>query len=97
MGRPGRGDGHTRPAIAVSAPEHGRYGWHWWHDAASHGGRSVPYYYARGFGGQFVFVVPTAASVVVMTRRPPKKGKAPMDVFRERLAPLIVGVDGAEG
>jgi CubicO group peptidase (beta-lactamase class C family) len=86
----------VEPAIAVSPPEHGFYGWHWWMDAAPVTYPSPPdqsdrleYYYARGFGGQFIFVVPACETVIVFTRKRQQKGLSPHDLFRQHLAPLL--------
>ncbi|MBD2845430.1 serine hydrolase [Paenibacillus sp. IB182496] len=91
-------DHSVAPAIAVSPPERGYYGWHWWADAVTPEGEDaaaktvepLSYFYARGYGGQFVIVVPSRAAVVVLTRRPRKKGESPHEWFRRRLAPLLV-------
>jgi len=81
-------------AIAATPPEQGYYGWHWWvaeipANAATQNSRPLPYYYARGFGGQFIIIVPAAETVVVLTRKPRKKGLSPLDYFRQHIAPLL--------
>jgi CubicO group peptidase (beta-lactamase class C family) len=76
----------TRSAIAVDPPERGFYGWHWWSDTTS----DINYYYARGFGGQFIVIVPTLATVVVLTRKQRKKVLSPLDFFREYIVPLLL-------
>jgi CubicO group peptidase (beta-lactamase class C family) len=76
----------TRSAIAVASPERGFYGWHWWSDTIS----NIDYYYARGFGGQFIVMVPTLATVVVLTRKQRKKGLSPLDFFREHIIPILL-------
>lgn len=78
----------VQPAIAAQPPERGFYGWHWWVDAvdaASARSASTHYYYARGFGGQFVFVIPAKESVVVFTRKKQRKGKSVHELFRRHL------------
>lgn len=82
----------VQPAIAASPPERGYYGWHWWVDSAPDAERAedagdaararTHYYYARGFGGQFVFVIPAADAVVVFTRKNQRKGKHVHELFR---------------
>ncbi|WP_440109569.1 serine hydrolase domain-containing protein [Paenibacillus sp. QZ-Y1] len=47
------------------------------------------YYYARGFGGQFVYVVPELELVTVLTNDKRKKEKPPLDVFPRLLAPPL--------
>lgn len=86
----------VEPAVAVSPPERGFYGWHWWADAVpvTHSSPHAEsdhlhYYYARGFGGQFIFVVPACETVIVFTRKRQQKGFSPHDLFRQHLAPLL--------
>jgi CubicO group peptidase (beta-lactamase class C family) len=76
----------TKPAIAALPPEHGFYGWHWWIDQTMD---DTLYYYARGFGGQFIILVPALESIVVLTRKQRKKGLLPLDLFREHIYPLL--------
>ncbi|MCR8659845.1 serine hydrolase domain-containing protein [Paenibacillus endoradicis] len=87
----------TKPDIAVVPPERGFYGWHWWCDSVSVTnmiGDSITsdlhYYYARGFGGQFIIIVPTLDTVIVLTREQRKKGLSPLDFFRLHIAPMLV-------
>jgi CubicO group peptidase (beta-lactamase class C family) len=47
------------------------------------------YYYARGFGGQFVYIVPALELVVVLTNDKRKKEKPPLDVFPKQIAPQL--------
>jgi CubicO group peptidase (beta-lactamase class C family) len=84
----------TETAIQAEAPRRGGYGWHWWTDSYTHPANgSVPsileYYYARGYGGQFVYVLPELDTVVVLTQDQHSRQKPPMDVFREWIAPLL--------
>ena len=48
------------------------------------------YYYARGFGGQFVYVVPELELVTVLTNDKRKKEKPPLDVFPRLIAPQLL-------
>ncbi|MFC9709795.1 serine hydrolase domain-containing protein [Paenibacillus sp. NPDC056933] len=93
----------TKPAITVSPPNHGSYAWHWWVDVYSDETPSLSdttisseqnlppldYYYARGFGGQFVYIVPALELVAVLTNDKRKKEKPPLDVFPKRIAPQL--------
>ena len=84
----------VQPAVAVPAPERGEYGWHWWVDSApadSTRSEETRYYYARGFAGQFVFVVPEYEAVVVFTRKRQRKGRSPHDLFRQHVIGWIRG------
>ncbi|MEC0127578.1 serine hydrolase domain-containing protein [Paenibacillus pabuli] len=94
----------TQPAIKVTPPNHGSYAWHWWVDVYSEettalsdasisseqNQPSLGYYYARGFGGQFVYIVPALELVTVLTNDKRKKEKPPLDVFPKRIAPQLV-------
>lgn len=86
----------VEPAVAVPPPERGEYGWHWWVDSApadpaSTESKETRYYYARGFAGQFAFVVPAHEAVVVFTRKRQRKGRSPHELFRQRVIGLIRG------
>ncbi|CAM2847955.1 serine hydrolase [Paenibacillus taichungensis] len=90
----------TKPAISVTPPNHGSYAWHWWVDAytnetseakvAEQPTSILHYYYARGFGGQFIYIVPYLELVAVLTNDKRKKEKPPLDVFPKRIAPQLV-------
>lgn len=47
------------------------------------------YFYARGFGGQYVYVVPELELVTVLTNDKRKKEKPPIDVFPRLIAPEL--------
>ncbi|KAI7253996.1 hypothetical protein KC345_g11300, partial [Hortaea werneckii] len=86
----------VQPSILAEAPRRGGYGWHWWTDAyppasANKEPAAVEYYYARGYAGQFVYVLPELQTVVVLTQDN-KRGtnNPPADVFRDYIAPLLV-------
>lgn len=88
----------TAPFIDTNAPRRGQYGWHWWVDSyvpevdkVKNQGDSISldYYYALGFGGQNIFVIPSLDLVVVITRDQTKRGKPPVDIFRQYIAPKI--------
>ncbi|OPG96017.1 serine hydrolase [Chryseobacterium mucoviscidosis] len=91
----------TKPAITVTPPNHGSYAWHWWVDAytretseakAGITEKHTPilhYFYARGFGGQFVYIVPALELVAVLTNDKRKKEKPPLDVFPRLIAPQL--------
>lgn len=88
-----RGRWHGRRVVpedwiaASTAPRHhtydwlGSYGYHWW--TFTGGGRAplTPHtYYAMGYGGQFLFVVPETETIVSFTS----------DLYREPLRPLKI-------
>ncbi|WP_342561655.1 serine hydrolase [Paenibacillus sp. FSL R7-0345] len=88
-------DRSTQTAILVEAPRRGGYAWHWWTDSYIHPDKDsavsdLYYYYARGYGGQFVYVLPELETVVVLTQDHRGKQKPVIEVFRESVAPLLV-------
>lgn len=90
------------PSITTNSPRRGHYGWHWWMDSYGNGDSQdqdhsrqasstlLEYYYALGFGGQNIIVIPSHELVVVITRDQRKKGKPPVDIFRQCIAPRLV-------
>ncbi|MNJ54267.1 hypothetical protein D3C77_497010 [compost metagenome] len=90
------------PSISTTPPRRGSYGWHWWVDSygkenlkhddnSSQAGSSLlHYYYALGFGGQNIIVIPARDLVIVITRDQTKKSKPPVDIFRQCIAPRLV-------
>lgn len=86
------------PAIETNAPRRGQYGWHWWVDRyvpevdkGENQGTSttLDYYYALGFGGQNIIIIPSLDLVVIITRDQTKRSKPPVDIFRQYIAPKI--------
>ncbi|WP_405114449.1 serine hydrolase [Paenibacillus sp. FSL K6-1217] len=85
----------VQPVLKTKPPRHGGYAWHWWTDSLSRSSTTgehdlVEYYYARGYAGQFVYVVPELQLVTVLTQDN-KRGKnnPPADVFRDYIVPLL--------
>lgn len=83
----------TSAYIPTTPPDRGSYGWHWWTDHISihDEGQLVqlPFYYARGYGGQFVFIMPTLEAVVVFTREKNNKKLFPLHLFIDHAAPQL--------
>lgn len=84
----------TATAIPAEAPRRGGYAWHWWTDTFlkpndSPSSPALEYFNARGYGGQFVYVLPALDTVVVLTQDKLGKSKPSMDVFREHIAPVL--------
>nr|WP_053373970.1 serine hydrolase [Paenibacillus sp. FJAT-27812] len=90
----------VQPAILASSPNRGFYGWHWWTDTFgenrvddqewSSPSPSFDYYYARGYAGQFIYMIPVLDIVVVLTDDKRKKDRHPSNVFRDFIAPLLL-------
>ncbi|MFD1953001.1 serine hydrolase domain-containing protein [Paenibacillus thailandensis] len=93
-----------QPAVPANPPNRGHYGWHWWTDSfgeESPEGRngispttSFHYFYARGYGGQFIYIVPVLEVVVVLTDDKRKRDRHPANVFRDFIAPMLLRACG---
>ena len=76
-----------QPKLPALPPANaGYYGWHWWIDDV----QNVSFYYARGFGGQFIFIVPTLQLVVVTTKDQTIKGPLPLEWFKQQVMPAYL-------
>ncbi|MOA37125.1 hypothetical protein D3C78_1586980 [compost metagenome] len=85
----------VKPHISVDAPYRGSYGWHWWTDSYFNASdipsvSPMSYYYARGYGGQYIYVIPSKQTVVVLSDDKRKKKQVTVEVFREIISPLLV-------
>jgi CubicO group peptidase (beta-lactamase class C family) len=61
------------------------YGWHWW-VAIEDGHRTFT---ARGYGGQFIYVVPDLDLVIVITSDPDTRGVDPNISITRTIVPAI--------
>lgn len=59
----------------------GAYGYHWW--IVDYKRFHIPYciYFAMGYGGQYIFVVPKLELVAVISSKMPKRGLVPLKQF----------------
>lgn len=81
----------VKPQLEALLPaKTGYYGWHWWIDEITYHHKKVSFYYARGYGGQFIFVVPTLQLVVVTTKDQLHKGELPLEWFKQCLLPSYI-------
>lgn len=84
----------TRPYIVAKLPQKGFYGWHWWVSSFNAGTEQqrveVPYYFALGFMGQHIIVVPDYELVAVITADKYKK-RSPANVFGRYIVPALLG------
>ncbi|THF77516.1 serine hydrolase domain-containing protein [Cohnella fermenti] len=91
----------VRPALRSRDHREGWYAWHWWSDrytedsrvdaaSASGAAAGMDCFFARGYGGQFIYVAPERDAVVVLTNDSRKKDKMPTDVFRRHIAPRLL-------
>lgn len=71
--------------ILENVPEKNGYGYLWWHHTYNLKGEQIKTIEARGNGGQYVFVIPSLKSVVVMTAGNYRNGKTqqPETIFKE--------------
>jgi len=83
----------TSPLLPARLPAYaGYYGWHWWIDDIQYQSKNVSFYYARGYGGQFIFIVPKLSLVVSTTKNQKLKGQLPLEWFKAKLLPSYVDV-----
>ncbi|WP_106794974.1 serine hydrolase [Aquimarina sp. Aq78] len=68
------------------------YGYLWWHSTYIVNGKTITSIEARGAGGQFIFIVPTLESVVVITAGNYKnrKGNQSREIFEEYILPALL-------
>ncbi|MED2665706.1 6-aminohexanoate hydrolase, partial [Bacillus thuringiensis] len=63
----------------------GAYGYHWW---VLHNGRfHIPYciYFAMGYGGQYIVIIPQLEIVAIISSHMPKRGLVPLKLFIEHV------------
>ena len=67
------------------------YGYLWWHNTYKVNGKSIKSIEARGAGGQYIFVIPTLKTVVVITSGNYRNGKTqqPETIFEKYILPFI--------
>ena len=68
------------------------YGYQWWHDTYQVNGKAIESIEARGAGGQFIFVIPSLSSVIVVTSGNFRNGKGnqPREILKEYLLPALL-------
>jgi len=71
----------------LSYPHIGHYARHWWSVPSE--GASPGYYFALGYGGQFIIVVPDTTTVVAITSELYDQSLLPLQLFREYLLPVL--------
>ncbi len=63
----------------------GAYGYHWWvlHNERFH----IPYciYFAMGYGGQYIVIIPQLEVVSIISSHMPKRGLVPLKLFIEHV------------
>ncbi|MGG0188323.1 serine hydrolase domain-containing protein [Bacillus rhizoplanae] len=63
----------------------GAYGYHWW--VLDQSNFNMPYhtYFAMGYGGQYIIIVPQLELVAVISSQMPKRGLVPLKLFIKHL------------
>jgi len=74
-----------------NVPEKNGYGYLWWHSTYQVHGKNIKSMEARGNGGQYIFVLPSLKTVVVMTAGNYKNGKTqqPEIIFEKYILPHL--------
>lgn len=67
----------------------GYYSYHWWVSSFNNNGIEINYYFALGFGGQYIIVVPQFDLVIVFTSRMYNNSLRPMYYFKEFILKVI--------
>lgn len=84
-----------KPALPASAPAQADYGWHWWAseitgETGTGKTASLPYFYALGFGGQYIAVVPDLEVTAVVTFDKIKRRSQQVHIFKTLIAPALL-------
>ncbi|AZN41913.1 serine hydrolase domain-containing protein [Paenibacillus albus] len=66
---------HHKGFSHYEPPIFGEYGYHWWVSSQAHN-RVVDFYFAKGYGGQYIAVVPSLELVAAIRKEPDGKGSA---------------------
>ena len=69
----------------LTQPLAGGYSWLWW--VPTEGGHHT--FSARGYGGQFIYVVPDLDLVTVVTSDPEKEGLDPKILITQTIVPAV--------
>ena len=60
----------------------GEYGYHWWVSEHKIDAEEIPFYFALGFGGQYIIIIPKFNVVVVFTSRIYQNSLLPLQIFK---------------
>ncbi|UVI27471.1 serine hydrolase domain-containing protein [Paenibacillus spongiae] len=72
---------HHKGYLHYEPPIFGAYGYHWWISSKEHNG-AVDLYFAKGYGGQYIFVIPERQIVAAVRKEPTGKSDA---IYAKRL------------
>lgn len=75
-----------------NVPDKNGYGYLWWHNTYQVKGKEIKAMEARGAGGQYIFVIPSLKTVVVITSGNYRNGKSqqPEEIFEKYILPYLV-------
>jgi CubicO group peptidase (beta-lactamase class C family) len=68
------------------------YSYSWWTHQFVESGRRIEMYYAGGWGGQFIMVIPALDTVVVFTGGNYITYRPSFDIFKKHIVPALVQV-----
>jgi CubicO group peptidase (beta-lactamase class C family) len=66
------------------------YGYTWWDHEFRLGGQSVPVYFALGFGGQRIYILPDQETVVVFTSGNYTSADSTIEILKEQIIPALI-------
>ncbi|MCQ6562085.1 serine hydrolase domain-containing protein [Paenibacillus mendelii] len=72
---------HHKGYLHYEPPIFGEYGYHWWISSKEHNG-VVDLYFSKGYGGQYIFVIPAYELVAAIRKEPTGKSEA---IYAKRL------------
>jgi CubicO group peptidase (beta-lactamase class C family) len=67
------------------------YGYTWWTHELRVSGKKVPIYFALGFGGQRIYLLPEQQAVVVFTSGNYTRVDPSLDILRDYIIPAVLG------
>ena len=84
-------DSVTNYRVLENTKDKNGYGYLWWHHSYQINGENVESIEARGAGGQYIFVIPSLQTVVVITSGNFRNGKTqqPETIFENHILPFL--------
>lgn len=84
-------DSFTNYRVLENTKDKNGYGYLWWHHTYEVNGKSIASFEARGAGGQYIFVIPSLKTVVVITSGNFRNGKTqqPEMILKNYILPYL--------